>query len=214
MLLELEKASRQRVYPDQSLGINMPNKLNHSSSPILQRMANIFRITGWIGFWVQLILAVVSSLILLFAAASGGRNDRLNSTNPGTGPGLFFTLGGILVLCFSIYWSFRYTRIARQLQAPDPSLRPSKGNAIQAIRIGLIANLAGMLLTLLGAEAIVGGLLAKTLTQAQGVTTIYDPSRLIQSLDIFIVQATTNVITAQFAGIATSLWLLQRVNRQ
>jgi hypothetical protein len=93
-------------------------------------------------------------------------------------------------------------------------VRPSKGNAIQAIRIGLIVNLAGMLLTLLGSEAIIGGLLAKSLAQAQGVTTIYDPSRLIQSLDIFVVQATTNIIAAQFAGIATSLWLLQRVNRQ
>lgn len=192
----------------------MPNKLNHSASPILQRMANTFRLTGWIGFWVQLVLVTVSSLILLFAAVSGGPNDRINSTNPGTGPGLFFALCGILILCFSVYWCFRYTRIARQLQSSDPTVRPSKGNAIQAIRIGLIVNLAGMLLTLLGSEAIIGGLLAKSLAQAQGVTTIYDPSRLIQSLDIFVVQATTNIIAAQFAGIATSLWLLQRVNRQ
>lgn len=191
----------------------MSNKLNHSS-PTLQRVANTFRLTGWIGFWIQLVLVIVSSLILLFAAASGGRSDSLSSTNPGTAPGLFFALCGILVLCFSTYWCFRYTRIAKQLQAPDHSLRPSKGKAIQAIRIGLITNLVGMLLTLLGAEATVGGLLAKSLSQSQGVTTIYDPSRLIQSLDIFVVQATTNVVIAQFAGLVTSLWLLQRINRQ
>lgn len=191
----------------------MSNKLNHSASPTLQRMANTFRITGWIGFWIQLVLVIICSLILLFAAASGGSNDRLNSTNPGTGPGLFFTLCGILVLCFSIYWSFRYTRIAKRLRSPEPGQRPSKANAIQVVRIGLIVNLAGMLLTLLGTEAIVGGLLAKSLTQPQGVATFNDPTRLIQSLDIFVVQASINVVAAQFVGIATSLWLFQQVNR-
>lgn len=176
-------------------------------------MANTFRITGWIGFWIQLVLVIICSLILLFAAASGGSNDRLNSTNPGTGPGLFFTLCGILVLCFSIYWSFRYTRIAKRLRSPEPGQRPSKANAVQVVRIGLIVNLAGMLLTLLGTEAIVGGLLAKSLTQPQGVATFNDPTRLIQSLDIFVVQASINVVAAQFVGIATSLWLFQQVNR-
>lgn len=176
-------------------------------------MANTFRLTGWIGFWVQLVLTVVSTLILLFAAVSGGRTDRINSPNPGTGPGLFCAVCGLLVLCFSIYWSFRYTLIGRQLKSPNPSLHPHKGNAIQAIRVGLVVNLVGMLLTLLGAEAIIGGLLAKSLVQAPGVATVYDPSRQIQSLDIFVVQATTNIVAAQFAGIATSLWLLQRINR-
>ncbi|HCF27476.1 MAG TPA: hypothetical protein DEV81_09830 [Cyanobacteria bacterium UBA11049] len=186
---------------------------SRSPASSLQAIARELRLIGWIGFWIQLVLVVICSLILLFAAVSGGRNDRFNSTNPGTGPGLFFTLCGILVLCFSIYWSFRYTRIARRLRSPEPSQRPSKGNAIQVVRIGLIVNLAGMLLTLLGTEAIVGGLLAKSLTQPQGVATFNDPTRLIQSLDIFVVQASINVVAAQFVGIATSLWLFQQVNR-
>ena len=69
----------------------------------------------------------------------------------------------------------------------------------------------------MGAEAITGTLLAKSLAQAQGGVAIYDPqfiNRLIQPLDIFVVLANTHTITAHFAGIVVSLWLYSRINRQ
>jgi hypothetical protein len=72
-----------------------------------------------------------------------------------------------------------------------------------------------MLLTIVGAQAIVGSILAKSLSQPQGALGLgtLDLNRFVQPLDLFVVQANTNTIAAHFVGIAASLWLFNRVNR-
>jgi hypothetical protein len=90
----------------------------------MQQVAASFRTIGWIGFWLQLGLAVVSALVLLFAMADP--NFNLKASNPMSGAGLFFAAGGLLMLGLSIYWAFRYTRIAKQLQASDSAIHPRK----------------------------------------------------------------------------------------
>ncbi|CAN0372566.1 unnamed protein product [Ectocarpus sp. 8 AP-2014] len=75
-----------------------------------------------------------------------------------------------------------------------------------------------MLLALVGAEQIVGTLVAKVL-YAQG----FQPSVMVGSagaaevaqaqfraLDVFIVQANTNTLLSHFCSLAASLWLLAR----
>ncbi len=183
---------------------------SRSFPPTTQRIVTALRITGWVSFYAQLVLAIVSSLILLFAAVSS-RNTSTNPNNPGAASGLFFAVCGLLALYFSVYWAFRYTRLARRFQSTTVD-SPKKADLIQILQIGLIANLAGMLLTIVGAEAIIGGLLARALSQVQGAA-LYDPSRLVEPIDIFVVQANINTIAAQFVGIAAPLWLLKRVNQ-
>lgn len=191
------------------------------SSPVpsaLQRIASSFRIAGWAGFWVQLVLAVVSSIIFLFAIpAAQPRASGAAAASPGTGGSIFFAVCGLLVLYFSVYQAWRYTRLGIQLKDSNPNLRPKKADTIKVLRFGLLVSLGGLLLAVLGAEAITGTLLAKSLAQAQGGVAIYDPqfiNRLIQPLDIFVVLANTHTITAHFAGIVVSLWLYSRINRQ
>jgi hypothetical protein len=79
--------------------------------------------------------------------------------------------------------------------------------------LGAIAGLVGMLLTILGGGATLGVLLAKSIAQPQGVA-IYDPNRIIRSLDIFVAMANMNGIAAHFIGTATSLGLLNWLYRQ
>lgn len=197
----------------------MPETSNTSSvPPAIKRVAYNLRLAGWIGFWVQLVLAVVSSLTFLFAVTSVQRPTAPGAAgnNPGTGGGIFFAVCSILVLYFSIYQAFRYTRLSRQLQERNPNIRPKKADTIKRLRLGLIVSLVGLLLAVLGAEAITGTLLAKSLAQAQGVA-IYDPqfiNRIIQPLDIFVVLANTHTITAHFAGVGASLWLLNSITKQ
>ncbi len=76
---------------------------SYSNSPrtVRQQAAVSLRTFGWIGFWTQLILTVGSGLVLLFAIADPNLNINIRS-----GLGLFSALGGILILCFSIYWFF------------------------------------------------------------------------------------------------------------
>lgn len=195
----------------------MSNILPEDSSVNLQQIAKTFRQTGWISFWVQLVLTVISAITLIFAAASGSNPNPATgnaSTNPGTGVGGLLTVLGIAVLAFNMYWALtRYVSFGRRLSSGSKSVRPRKSDTIQAIRFGLFVSLVGMLLAILGAETIVGLLVGKALSQGIGGLVAVDPSRFIQPADTFVVQASINVILAQFAGIVAALWLLNRMSK-
>ncbi|HTL88394.1 MAG TPA: DUF3611 family protein [Leptolyngbya sp.] len=181
------------------------------SSLTLREIASTFRWAGWFSFWFQLVLTVISGAILLFAAVST-RNPV--GTNPGTGIGVVLTVCGIGVLGFNMYWSLmKYVTIGRRLNAAAAA-RPRKAEAIQAIRIGLIASLIGILFALLGAEAIVGLLFGKAVNQGFAGFVNVDPAKFIQPIDILVVQASINVILAQFVAVSTSLWLLNKMSKQ
>jgi hypothetical protein len=190
-----------------------------SSSSTRRAIAQTFRLTGQITFWAQLALGLVSGGILLFAtfsanSSSGGRG--VTGTASGTGLGIFFAICGLVVLGIGIFISFRYIRIGKQLDSSNSSNHPRKLETVQVVRLGLILHLVGILLTLIGAQAIVGILLTKSLTVSQiipGTITQVDPSRVIQPLDIFVVQANTNTISAHFAGLLGSIWLLNRITK-
>jgi hypothetical protein len=185
-----------------------------SLPPALQRVALTLRTIGNISFWLQTVLGVISALVLIFATFSSSVGRQANqASNQGTGFGIFFAICGLVTLGVGAYFAFRYTRISRELLLTNGAGRPSKADTLQIIRLGLIVNLVGMLLTILGAQAIVGSILAKSLSQPQGGFTAIDPSRFVQSVDLFVVQANTNTIAAHFVGIAASLWLFNRVNR-
>ncbi|BAU11213.1 hypothetical protein LEP3755_17060 [Leptolyngbya sp. NIES-3755] len=185
--------------------------MTKSDSPTLREIASTFRFAGWFSFWFQLVLAIISAVILLFASVSV-RNPGGN--NPGTGVGVVLTICGIAILGFNMFWSLtKYVAIGRRLNA-EPAARPKKAEAIQTIRIGLTASLIGTFLALLGTQAIVGLLATKALGQGVGGFINVDPARFIQPIDIFIVQASANVILAQFVAISTSLWLLNKMSKQ
>ncbi|MFM7427537.1 MAG: DUF3611 family protein [Elainella sp.] len=197
---------------------------SNSLPPALRRVATAFRFGGWISFWTQIVLAVVSGVVLLFAAGSFGAAATQpvapvpgavpvpsGGVNPGTGAGLFLAVLGLLALFAGAYWAFRYTRLSRKLRSAQD--RPKRGAALQALYIGLGINLVGMLLTILGAQAIVGSLVAKSFAQGIGIFS-GNFQRFINPLDIFLVQANTNTIMAHFIGLVATLAILRAVERQ
>lgn len=187
-----------------------------SLPPALQRVALSLRTFGGISFWLQLILGVISLSVLLFATISSNVARSPNQANQSTGFGVFFAICGLVTLGVGAYFAFRYTRISKDLLESNAAARPSKADTLQVIRLGLIVNLVGMLLTIVGAQAIIGSILAKSFAQPQGavgVGGVVDLNRFVQPLDLFVVQANTNTIAAHFVGITASLWLFNRVNR-
>jgi uncharacterized membrane protein len=194
----------------------MSSNLDRSSLPAaVQRIAQSFRMTGWISFWVQIVLAVISSFVLIFSTLilqSETQSPEQNATNPGAGAGVALAVLGVVSLYLGIYWAFRYTRLSRRLKASDQP--PTPRNLMDAIRIGLIINMVGMFVTLLGAEALIGSLFAKALSQPQSGGAFYERiTQAIQPIDILIVQANTNTVLAHFVGLTGSLWLLRAMNR-
>jgi hypothetical protein len=180
------------------------------SSSNIRAIAQMFRLTGWISFWIQLVLGIIAAIILLLTSSQRSSNA---AGNPGTGFGIFLAICGLITLGVGIYLAYRYTRIGSQLQSANPSNRPRKIETIQVLRLGVIVNLVGILLTLLGAQAIVGTLVARAITQTQFIFTSQSNQPFITGLDMFVVQANTNTISAHFAGLAGSLWLLNRITK-
>lgn len=185
-----------------------------SIPPAIRDVAKQFQRTGWISFWLQLGLGVVSTIVLIVANFSRGAGDNAATSRVGTGFGVFFAVCGLATLVVSTFWAFRYTRVARQLQDTNTSLRPSRADTLKLLQIGVAVNLIGMLLTIVGAQAIVGGLIARSIAQPQAYP-LYGTNAIpiIRPLDFFVVQANTNTIAAHFVGIVASLWLFNRANR-
>ena len=181
---------------------------NSDVSPNVLRVVLAFRRWGWASFWTQVVLCVVSSVVLLqlvLLKAPTTNTPTGADSNPATLPGLSFAWAGIAVLGASIFWNFRYTQMAKKLRSPD---RPTKTQTVFLIKIGIIINLVGMLITLVGAASIVGAL---TLRSQQGLFAGAGNFNLtIQPLDFQIIQASFNIIFAHFVGLVASLWLLNR----
>lgn len=186
-----------------------PEEDNSDISPNVLRVVLAFRRWGWTSFWTQVVLCVVSvvTLLQLFLFPRPNQTPFPNGldTNPATLPGLSFAWVGIAILGASILWNYRYTQMAKKLRSPD---RPTKSQTIFQIRIGLIINLLGMFVTLVGAFAITGALTLRA-QQGQGVFAGSGSfNSIIQPLDFQIIQASFNIIFAHFVGLVASLALL------
>ncbi|MBD0270045.1 DUF3611 family protein [Pseudanabaena sp. FACHB-2040] len=193
----------------------MSSELEYSLPPAVRRISGSFRLVGWISFWSQVVLSVVSSSVLLFSTFSLTSRSA-NGANPGTGAGLLFAGLGLIAVYAGAFWAFRYTRLGRRLRSQDSGRRPTPKEAIQALRLGLLISLTGMLLTLVGGQALVGALLGKALAQPQGGAAIFTPGNInqyVEAFDIFIIQANINTLLAHFVSLVATLWLLRTVNR-
>ena len=170
-------------------------------------IAKNLRWVGWIGFWLQLGLAVVAGLSLLFAWS--GRNLAEEELK-GIGIAMFFASIGLIAVAVNIYLSFRYTRIGKRILDPQTKPQLSRSDTVNLLRLGLLIGFTGMFLNLLGAGSGIGVQIAKVVSQPPGVA-ITDPSRIIRALDVYVVAANVNGIASNFFGIVSSIWLFYKV---
>ncbi|XP_010530742.1 PREDICTED: protein TIC 21, chloroplastic-like [Tarenaya hassleriana] len=173
----------------------------------LEKTSKHFKSLGSFGFWGQLVLTVVASVILSFSVVVTGK-----PTSPAT---FYATAGGIAAAFVSVFWSFGYIRLSERLRrtSADPSKAPPRADAVRGLKNGIMVNLLGMGGAILGMQATVGFLVAKALTTSanpfyQGVSPGYSP---VLALDIFLVQASANTILSHFLGLVCSLELLRSV---
>jgi hypothetical protein len=194
---------------DRKLPMSENYEITRSASPTVQRVSANLKLASTIGFWVQIVLGVISGVTFLFASTSLlGNRERTQ----GIEFGIFSAFCGLILLAIAVYFSIRYGRLARQLQNPNATSRPKKSEILQLIKLGLMINLGGMLMAILGAAALAGIVLLKSLTIPQG-TLAYNPKQFVNSIDLLTIQANTNAIMAHFGGIVTTLWLLDRITK-
>jgi hypothetical protein len=189
----------------------MQNKSDPSSFTI-QHVANSFRNAGWVSFWVQIVLGVIAIVTLVFANAFRGTPTA--NVASGINFGLFCAFIGLALLAASIFFSFRYTRLSRQLRLSEAAARPKKAEVIKVLKLGLSVNLIGTLVSLVSANAVVGGLATKASRLANPFGGLSgQQSDFVNIQDMFNVQAILLILLALFAGTVAPLWLLNRLNR-
>ncbi len=177
---------------------------------VLRASSNLTAV-GNLGFWIQIVVGAFAVVTFLFA--SMGLSFGQDRTG-GIEAGIFSAFVSIVLLGVAIYFSIRYRRLGRLLQDADAPNHPRRVDIIKTIRWGLTVNLAGMGMAILGAAAISGIVLIKSLSVPQGAfASGINPNKLVQSIDLLAIQANTNTIIAHFSGLLSSLWLLDRINK-
>ena len=179
-------------------------------SPKVKQISTNLIIFGNAGFWLQLVLGIVSLMLLFFASPllrSEGNQDGTRSL------AIFCAALGVLTLAVSIFFFFRrYISIGNTLKKGNTKDRPNKKYTIRLMKLGLASNLVGMLISLIGAEAFAGILYGKA-AQIPAGAAVYNTNQLIEPVEIMALLANVHTIFSHFAGILIGLWLLDRVSR-
>lgn len=179
--------------------------------PTPQQVGRYFRWFGWAGFWLQTLLGIIPLLVLIVTVASRGGPLSL---------GLVLATLGLVLLCFSIYWCFRYIQIGKNLVRSET--RPTKASVLRDLRLGLTINFGIMVLAVLVALWRVAELTIRMLTLPQGATVIAPtqvggtavaPGAFVTPSNMIAIQAMVNTIAAGLVG-AIMAFLLLYVVRQ
>lgn len=131
----------------------------------------------------------------------------------------FFLPGvGVVVSTMSIIWTWGQRRLANRFIRRTGTSRVEAANLLRrVIKVGVTLNLIGLLTSVLGAQYIVGTLVAKSMQSFGGFGGFGGggviASQTLQPLDVLVVQANTNVLSSHFVSLACLLWLTRMVDR-
>ena len=179
-----------------------------------ERLAKQFSRLGWIGFWMQLALICIPIILLIYV---------LFFSRPGSGQLMgidlsdYLSYGSLLVMVFTTFWFYRYTRLAKRI--PDSELRPPQSSVEHTLWIGLWAGCLGILISMLLLISEVGQLLFVLMSTpltgipiatAQGSG---DPLQTLSSMDAVSLASLLFTLTAELIVLGFSLWLLFRLTR-
>jgi hypothetical protein len=190
-----------------SKNVKRPWKLSKPES-----IAKQFSRLGWIGFWMQIALIILPIILLLYvlfiSSPESAQSKGIDLSN-------YLSYGSLLVMLFTIFWFYRYTRLAKRI--PDPALRPAKSSVIQTLWIGLGASGLGILFSMiLMINAVLRLLFVLLATPQTGVPFAApggDPSKTLSAFDAVSLTSLLFTLTAELIVLGFSLWLLFRVTR-
>lgn len=194
--------------------MNMPNSVTaqwRPSNP--QSLAKHFSRLGWIGFWMQLAMIMIPIVLLIyvlfFSSPQSAQRRGIDLSN-------YMSYGGLLVMLFTTFWFYRYTRLAKRIA--EPELRPPQASLIRALWIGLWASCVGIVFSMLLMMNAVWRMLMILLATPQTGLAITapmggDPVTTLSALDAISMTALLAILAAELILLTFSLWLLFRVTR-
>lgn len=188
----------------------MQDKLNYSNLPSKQKFAGVFRLLGQISYWIHLILGATSAIILGLIVFS--RRLETAENNTAISASIILTIASLVALGIRIFFAWRYSRLAKQLQLATPT-QPSRAEIITLLRVGLTISLIGLILAFLASETTVVSIIAQAIAKPQA-TPIYEPQQAIETADLFLDFVNITVLGAHVLGIINSLGLLNWITKE
>lgn len=174
-------------------------------------LAATFSRLGWLGFWMQIGIGAVPVALIVYALIF----DR--GSGAGTRAGFaiieILTIASLVLLAFTTFWFYRYTRLAGRIA--DPQRRPDSYTVQRAAWTGVAASTLGIVFSVLVMMLEVGQLLIYFLRAPQaGIpvvqTTGGGPASWISAADIVSLLVLIVTTFIEVAVLALSLWLLCR----
>ena len=189
----------------------MLRRLQDAISPSKGKsLAGAFYRLGWAGFWFQVVFGSLPILMMVYYFAFS-RSD----TSPRGGLRFveYLTIVNLLMLLFTTFWSYRYTRIGRRIT--DPERRPSEAQLAGAAWTGVVASTAGMLFSMIVILIEAANLLFYFLKSPQAGIPVIQTSgaaaeHWVSSVDMLSLMALILLLFGELMALVFSLWLLFR----
>lgn len=192
----------------------MQNIVNDEWQPANpEGLARGFLRLGWIGFWIQFILLAIPVLLLVYVlfvrSPDSAQRIGIDLSN-------YLSYGSLLVMLFTTFWFYRYTRVGKRIA--DPFTRPYQSSVVRTLWIGLWAGCLGigfsMLLLTGSAVRMLFVLMANPQTgimvaPAPGG----DPIQSISAFDAVSLSSLLIMLAAELIVVGFTLWLLFRTTR-
>jgi uncharacterized membrane protein YdjX (TVP38/TMEM64 family) len=82
-------------------------------------LARAFSRLGWAGFWMQVVFGSLPIILMVYYLTFSSSGSASRTGLPFVE---YLTIANIVLLAFTTFWSYRYTRLAKRLM--DPQRRP------------------------------------------------------------------------------------------
>lgn len=176
-------------------------------------MAGHFWRLGWTGFLMQVALLAVPVLLAIYVLV-----PSVTSTTGLKGIDLsnYLSYGSLLIMIFTTYLFYRYTRLGQRIN--DPSRSPSHSSIVSTLWVGIWAGSLGiafsMLLLFGAAWRLLFVLLANPQTGIMVAPTLGDnPTGSISAIDAVSLTSLLVMLAAELVVLGMTLWLLFKTTR-
>jgi len=176
-------------------------------------LAKQFSRLGWIGLWIQLALLTIPLLLLVYVLFL--RNPE-SPQRIGIDLGNYLSYGSLLVMVFTTFWFFRYTRLAKRIA--NPGRRPSRSSVEKTLWVGIWASAIGVLFSMSLLFSAVGRMLFILLATPQTGIMVAPPmgsvpSQSLSAIDAVSLSSLLTILFGELVVMAFSVWLLFRTSR-
>lgn len=177
------------------------------------KLANRFTGLGWLGFWIQAALLAVPTFLLIYVFVIGRPESGYP---PGIDMSNYLSNGSLVLLVFTTFWFFRYTRLGRRIEDPESS--PPLMSVGRTLWVGIWASCIGIAFSIILMFSSIWRMLFVLLATPQTGLQIApalgeNPAKSLSAIDAAALSVLLVILVAELVVLGLSLWLLYQTTK-